>query len=465
MIGVGLMELGMTASTAMKLIFSASLIGGGVGMMKLLSLWFRPKAAWVGALLYITAPYQIFDIFWRGSVGETLSFGLFPLVMWMTILIAKKKLSYLWGGVGLGLFLLAHNLMVALSLAIIGWYGGWFFNTKEKKRLIKPMVMGFLIACFFWIPALAEMDNTVMSESSLNRTSVNDFLGLKELMGLHKQTDKPPLSQMKQLGFAQMAVVGLAIWQLIKRGKDNKLGWIFLAVFGGGALMTLEISRGLWEEIPMMRYFQHPLRFLFVTVVASSILGAYVINKKSSWWIGVLIGLVWINYVAWYSAPEYFVPYDDGFLRNYPLTSAAADEFDPPWFDQTKATAISELGEGPVWADKGEVEMIESNGSYKEYIVRTDEKTQIIEKTLYFPGWRVWVNGQEIDIDENKNEYGGLINFKVEKGDWKIESKFTQNTPARMIGNGLSLLGLGWLMFEMGIKARDRIRNNWIDTQ
>src|SRR5690606_16904989 len=177
---------------------------------------------------------------------------------------------------------------------------------------------------------------------------------------------------------------------------------------------------------------QHPLRFLFVTVVASSILGAYVINKKSSWWIGVLIGLVWINYVAWYSAPEYFVPYDDEFLRNYPLTSAAADEFDPPWFDQTKATAIAELSEGPVWADKGEVEIIKSNGSYKEYIVRANEKSQIIEMTLYFPGWRVRVNGQEIDIDENKNEFGGLINFEVEKGDWKIESKFTQNTPARL---------------------------------
>lgn len=56
-------------------------------------LWKSSVAGAISAVVYVYAPYRMIDLFVRGSIGESLSFVLFPLLFYLALVMVEKKKS------------------------------------------------------------------------------------------------------------------------------------------------------------------------------------------------------------------------------------------------------------------------------------------------------------------------------------------------------------------------------------
>ena len=68
------------------------------------------------------------------------------------------------------------------------------------------------------------------------------------------------------------------------------------------------------------------------------------------------------------------------------------------------------------------------------------EKSRMVQiNTVYFPGWKAYVNGKEAKINYDNDQ--GLITFNLEKGENNVKVYFTE-TPVRLFSDLLSIIGI-----------------------
>ena len=77
------------------------------------------------------------------------------------------------------------------------------------------------------------------------------------------------------------------------------------------------------------------------------------------------------------------------------------------------------------------------------YQVSATVPTRVLQKTAYFPGWKVFANATEIPIAHETPEYPGRIAFILPPGKHDIEVVFTNQTPARHAADTATVLGFG----------------------
>ena len=65
-----------------------------------------------------------------------------------------------------------------------------------------------------------------------------------------------------------------------------------------------------------------------------------------------------------------------------------------------------------------------------------------MEHTAYFPGWKVLVDGVETPINYTYEHSPGKLMFTVPAGTHAIESRFTEDTWDRILGDSLAIFGL-----------------------
>ena len=90
------------------------------------------------------------------------------------------------------------------------------------------------------------------------------------------------------------------------------------------------------------------------------------------------------------------------------------------------------------------VEMVRHGGGSEEIIVRSSQGATIQFYTYYFPGWRGYVDGQEVPI-RPEDPYG-LITLEVPAGEHQVKICFG-DTPIRVVGKVISLLSFGLSLF------------------
>jgi hypothetical protein len=86
--------------------------------------------------------------------------------------------------------------------------------------------------------------------------------------------------------------------------------------------------------------------------------------------------------------------------------------------------------------------------SEKEYEVSCVSECVVVEQTANFAGFRTWANGQRVELVDDK-EIQGRIAYHLGAGDYVIKTKFTQLTPSRMVGNGITLVAVGVLIYKL----------------
>lgn len=414
-------------------------------------------AGLLAATVYLIAPYSLLNVFERGSIGEILAFGLLPwLLYWVQKqALSPSKIHFVALTSCLSLFWISHNLTAVFGTGLLILYLV-VFHRQQLKHLIWPSLLAGLLVAWFWLPALNEITYTNLAHASLNTDYYLFFKDFRSLLQIPPDNTYAltaagvPIKQ--QVGYAPLAVFGLSLWVLFRsRTKTHHKLFFWTLIFGLAVFATNQASEFLWRMIPPARYMQFPFRSIFYSTFAAALMSGYVARHKPKISLVILVSLAVLNMQFFYK-PKYWIDYQDDILEKYPLTTTAENELDPPWFDSyTIQNSFDYNPDFPLILpdQKVDVTFEKLTGSHKIYQIKTSEPVPIIEQTLYFPGWETSIDGHPIDIAASKHNFYGLINYQVDAGQHRIETKFTQNTPARWWGNSLFFVGLIGIMVRI----------------
>jgi len=443
--------LGLSIVDSIKTLFAVSYIFSGLFMyLWIEKLWGR-KAGLVAAILYLFAPYRFVDLYVRASLGEHLAFLFVPMVCWLITLLAKtgkNKFSILTG-ISLALLILSHNALSLVFLPLIFIYSIYLILalTKKKKTLIIQLLIslliGFALSAFFWIPAFFEGKYTLREIVTDKEIFFSNYIFWKELFISKWGWGQSALNGSQSgfyvaLGWIQILVFLLSIIFVIKSKKPERYFVILIILcFLFSAFLTTSSSKFIVEYIPLLTTFQFPWRLLAVPVFCASILGSFCVKSvkvknQTVLILGIVIFAVLSNSSFWH-IKGISGQYPDSFWINSYKGTTETGESTPLWtirFQEKDPVA-------KVQAVQGTLESIEiSNWQFEnhQYILQTKASTRIADNTLYFPGWKVFVNGKDAAIEFQDENWRGIITYDVPAGKSNIVVQFT-DTKIRKLAN------------------------------
>jgi hypothetical protein len=447
--------LGFSFVDSIKIFFALAFIASGLTMYLWLKEFLIKEGAFVGAMLYVFAPYRFVDLYVRGAIGEHAAFIFPPLILYFLFRLSKKwSYGYLLGGsVSLACLILAHNAISLMFLPLIILYAIFLIWQSKRKRLLVLsslflVILGFALSAFFWIPAFMEGKYTL--RDIVTKGSVNDrFMPLQQLFygdwgyGISGYFSV-------QVGLLHWFFVFLSVPFVFMLKKKMDKNWIlscaailffFFTIF----LMT-SYSQLIWEKITTLQKFQFPWRFLSLSVFLSSLLGAVVMSDlhlrfhilRSKYILIIFIGLaLFFNKDYWHPKDYSYKP--ESFYTNVFNSTTDTGESSPIWsvrFMEKRPNAHMEVYDG-----KAVIKERERTSTLHGYTVDASRRTLMRENTLYFPGWKVLVDNEAVPVEFQSQKNRGIMTFFVEKGKHEVVIRF-EETKLRMLANVISLVSL-----------------------
>jgi len=447
--------------TIFKLLMVLGYIGSGIFWYRWMrALGFSPFPALISSLFYLLAPYRLVNIFVRGALGEHIGFFFFPLIMLMATRLGLTGKTIYASGLALSVagLVLSHNLSALMYLPLIVIYPVVLIGIHRKKPLhlkiyFGTILLGLSLSAFFWLPAILESKYTLASWIfAAQQSYATNFLAFRQLIlspwsygWSEPGIDRDGMSF--QIGIAQWLVILAGIGLLIKFSKREllllKSGLALVIV---GIFLSLPVSLSLWQQISLLQKFQFPWRFLSLIVIGSSLISAIVADK--------------FKYSKIISLALLISP----ILFTWPYWRIAGPSNLTERFLAVDYVGTSDTGETtPIWAvrfqekfPKAPIEIVSSQGTVEiknlnklmqkhEFEVLATGPSRIVDNTLYFPGWKVYVDGVETPIEQQDRNWRGLITFPVPAGRHAVKVIF-EETGLRKFADALSMISFGVLL-------------------
>lgn len=450
---------------AAKLLFLIPIILSGFSMYFFARQLGGVYPSLVASALYVLAPYKALDTYVRGDVTENFAMALMPLGLYFGLKLIKNYQAKFFIGFVLSLtfFLLSHNIMTVLFVPVAAvLFLFWLKQDKFRnwKIFFAGLILAIGLAAFFILPAYFEKD--LVQIDNLTRLDLDfraHFVTLKQLFlgrnwGYGASIPGPNDTISFQIGWPHWWMVIISvIWVLAKILKEKNIKGsnfylILLAIFILSVFMTHARSAFIWERIPLLRFTQFPWRFLAITSFSASLLSALFLDNfkgKIQIWLSLALiaGTIFLNWN--YFKPEHF----------YPDMTDAQKLSGELWEDQQKAAILDYLPISAVQPRErapsspilrsGDAGLGNFNLKSNQWSFETQVKTvsEIEVPVFDFPGWKVWVNGEEF-VYSNKN-YLGRISLKLEQGNYLVEGKFL-NTGLRAFSNLITIASAALLL-------------------
>jgi len=461
--------LGFSFVDSVKIVFGLSFILSGLTMFLWLRSLFPSTVAVIGSLLYTFVPYRFVDLYVRGAIGEHVAFIFPPLVLYFLYKLSKKySYWYLVGGAfSVGGLILAHNAISLMFLPIIvlyviylAWKIGW-----QKKFILYAsliIVLGFGLAAFFWAPAFFEgkytLRDIVTGPEALSRfLPFSDFIyGPWSYGGTGQFTAQIGILHWVLILFS----IPLGIHLFKKKNKEWIIIFVLLIIFAFTLYLMTASSKPIWQTITTLQKFQFPWRFLSLTVFLSAVIGSFVVNfllnlkilKSSNRKIYVAVLFIFIvlflNKNYWH-AKDYLYK-NENFYSGIYLSTTDTGESSPIW----SVRFMENLPKAHIEVLEGEANIKENyrSSTNHSYSILATSKAKFRENTLYFPGWKVFVDGKESPIEFQDYNNRGLMTFWVEKGEHGVGIRF-EETKLRIFANLISIMSL-LAVFSLGILSK-----------
>jgi hypothetical protein len=450
---------GLSLVDSTKLVYALGFIGSGITMY----LWIRriwgSNAGLLAGIFYMFAPYRFVDLYVRGAIGENLFFIFPPLTCYLVSrLIETKRFVYLsLTSLSIGAMILSHNALTIMFLPFIAFYSVVLIYKgknlfQESIRILTSFLLGIGISSFFLLPAYFE-----------GKYTLRDIVIKNEIFNRFETIFRLVYSTWNFGGSGQLSVeIGIMHWMVVitsiifivflffrkhdkKTRVDKKFFFLFFLAFVFfwiSILLMLPISRGVYELFTILQKFQFPWRFLSLSVFSCSVLAGFLthvfLSKRNKISIGV--GLLVIVLTVQFWSPKGFTQKSESFYSEVYEGTTDTGESAPIWsvrFMEKRPKDFAEIVEG-----KASIDVNKRTSVVHEYNVQIESSTiRFLENTLYFPGWHVYVDGNEVPSDKlyfMDPNYRGLINFYVDSpGTKNIRIEFKE-TKLRSVSNIIS---------------------------
>lgn len=459
-------SLGFSFVDSTKLVFGASFIASMFAMYLWLRRFVGQWGAVVGALLYSFAPYRFVDLYVRGAIGEHVAFMFPPLVCYFLYQLSREKSLHgrLRYAVGLSFsaagLILAHNAIALMFIPVFFLYGFFILRYEDIQRLSFFLVskiailLGFGLSAFFWIPAFFEGKYTLRDIVTAGEV-LTRFVPWSHFIYSPWSFGGTDLLS-KSLGISGVLILILSFFVLAKMHVRKERVLLFGSMFllmVTLALMT-ELSKPVWSSITLLQKFQFPWRFLSVTTFLIAVIGSITVHVAEKKLLKhkfhlLVIGfcvLIILPTVGMWHPRAYEVRKESTFTYIYPSTTDTG-ESSPIWsvrfMEHTPASAV-----GVIWG-AANIQEIRRTTTTHEYKISAESESRILENTLYFPGWNIYVNGSKTDIQFQDPEFRGLMTFMVPEGEHTVMIRF-EDTKVRKWALHISRISVVVLLSTIG---------------
>ena len=484
--------LGFSVLTAVKLMFLTGILLSAVFMYLLAREFWGELGGILAALLYLYAPYHALDIYVRGAVGEFWAMAFLPLVF---LEIAKLRKTgsrnyakFFWAGLAYAFLILSHNLTALIATPfLLAWIIFWatrsdrFFLVLGSWFLV--LLFAFSLSAFYWLPAVIETKHIDTARLIIGEGGgySSHFVFLNQLWdspwgfagsgpgradGMSFKIGKLHLVS----AFCSLVLCLLVKFRHYKTHRicglfcNKSLVCIFLLPVGflASVFMTLGQSRFVWQTLPFLPFLQYPWRFLTLTIFFISLLGGAVVywissfSEKSSILVAVFLGFSVLFYNAKYFQPQRFYPSQRDYTSFKALAweaSKLSDEYLPPGFKIPKSFAEVPKEKIVLEGGSGKITDQVIKTHFYSFKVSAEDFLTVKINTIYFPGFKAWINGEEVYLKKREDK---LMEINLGPGENQVLIKLT-NTKVRTFGDLLSLISFGVMglsMLKLGYAKR-----------
>lgn len=447
--------MGFSFVDSIKIVFALAFVASSLSMYLFIKDEWGEHAGMIAAILYTFAPYRFVNLYVRGAFGEHAAFIFIPLLFWAIQGLAKKRSKLYWGllvSLSEAGLLLTHNAVSIMVIPVLFCYLVYLlrFEVKNKKTFLVSVIVfvfyGVGLSAFFLFPAFLEgkytLRDIVTKGEIVGRTVplLHFFYSPWNYGGGNEFT--------KELGIPALISL-LFSFLLVFKSANKKLriltmgliGLVILYVF----LMT-GVSLSIWNNLSILQKFQFPWRLLVVTTFLSSILGAITVTalfpKKSLYAVVFFLVLSLVStFHMW--KPKTYKVFEESFFTDIYNGTTDTGESSPIWsvrFMEYRPEVSMEISEGNV-----DIKPVKRNTTSREYTVNAFEKSRLVENTLYFPGWKVYIDNQEVPIQFQDPQWRGRMTFWVDPGKHTVLVKFSE-TKLRFVSNLISIISVFGLL-------------------
>jgi hypothetical protein len=427
---------------------SVKLVFGFAYTFSILAMYLFAKDEWgkhsgiLAAILYGFSPYRFVNLYVRGAIGEHVSFVFLPLILWGMSGLAKKRHKIPWGILlsfsFAGLFL-SHNAVSIMIIPIVFFYAAYLImRIQQKRKFVLSLLLfglyGIGLAGFFLFPAFFEGKYTlrdIVTQGEIGQRMVAPVLFLFSPWNYGGGNEFT-----KEVGIPVIIVLVIA---LVKKSVFS-LGLCILFLLY--IFLMTSSSLFIWEHISLLQKFQFPWRLLVCTTFLGAITGAVVVNdigKKHRVFLVFALSALSIFATSHMWKPKSHKTYDESFFTGIYKSTTDTGESSPIWsvrFMEFEPEVPMEVSEG-----KAVITPLEETTTTRTYMVNADTKSRLVENTLYFPGWNVFVNNKIVPVEFQDPQWRGRMTFWVEPGEHMIRIVFGE-TKLRAVSNIISLISV-----------------------
>lgn len=414
-------------------------------------LWLsRRFGTWPGiaaGFIYSLAPYHFANVYVRGAIGETVAAMMLPLSFYaLDLLGSRKSRRYLaLAAIFIAIVILSHPFYGLVFSFIWIMYAA---VNKWPRYVILSIIGGYMISSFYIIPAYVYKNLTYLDRIENFFLEKQDFVTLPKLINSPwgfaavAEVDKDPMSV--QIGATALVLCLGAAYLFFK--EKNKPTGLFLGLIVFAVFMMLPVSLPLWQVLSPLRALQFPWRLLFVVNVSMAFCAGYFLShmKRTAVLTAILVVVVLFASRGFWSVGRYYPESDLNDMNKtigYPGILTMLLEETPKWHViQQESNPYTFFN---VQSGLAGVKNLVWKTNYHKFVVTAEKQSVINDKTHYWPGWKVFVDGEEVKlIDPYSKLSQGTLAFEVTPGTHVVESRLSE-PPLNLIADTISLLSLG----------------------
>jgi 4-amino-4-deoxy-L-arabinose transferase-like glycosyltransferase len=498
-LGEGFLLLGAGKVAAIKWVWALATVGSGLSMYAYARHVMGRQRGLLAAIVYVYVPYHLADIYVRSALTEYSAFVWMPLALLAFDRLVEEATPRRVGLAGLayGALWMTHNptglaftplLALYVLFRLLAERASWRDRFAPAVASLGAALLGLGIAAALLLPNLFErsfinQEQWVRAGYDYSLHFVYPFHLLSSSWGYAPGTPGTKGGMSFQLGAVPLILALVTTVGALRRPARERALILF---FAGASLLLLfsilPISAPVWELLPLAALVQFPWRLLAPMAVTLGVLSGLAISREQgtgkrdsapapihrdiapspglralakgqgAGLNGQVLVLALVAVLASfpYTLPQY-TPIPE--IAEGPLLTI---EFEMKYTDMRGMTAWtrefptdSPLVEqyragGPLvtaeaLAPGASVEMIRAGGASDELWVRSTEGTALQFYTYYFPGWRVYVDGERLPDEAMRPEGAyGLLTVDVPPGEHRVLLRWG-DTPLRLAGKILTL--------------------------
>jgi hypothetical protein len=442
---------------SIKILFAASVCLSAFFMyLASRALWKNDWAGIISAILYVYFPYRMVDLYVRGSIGESIALALFPLLLYLAVKLTIKSSYLLIGGIVISVaaLVMTHNIMTVLFLPLYVTFivvRAIVENKKAIKSFLLSIALGFGLSAFFWIPAILEKGNILLSRIPIADRNLY-FVTFKQLIFPSWGYGVPTVSDgfSYQLGlvhltlfiFIVLSLLLLLIKDKYLKGSQEKSAFLLTVIATFYIFLLFKPSDFLWKNLPLLLEINYPWIILGILGFLISLLAGYLCKQIVGRYVLIVLGVIAIVLVYPYAKPERYIDNPDSYYLTNSATTTSSDELMPLWVREIPSQRVVKKVE--IISGSAIVESLSFNSKKINFSINalTDSKIKI--NTIYYPGWKIYVDKVNVGVSYGNKQ--GVMEISISAGKHVVQAKF-EETPMRLMADIISLASFATLVF------------------